>query len=293
MSVIVPTRNRPRALAACLASLAELDYPRPRYEVLVVDDGGEIPAAQAVCAEHERLDLKVVVRLPGGPAAARNCGAASARGDMLAFIDDDCVADRGWLRALASALRARPGSMVGGCTVNALTGNPFSSASQAVLDFVYSYFNADPASARFFGAANFAIPAAAFREMGGFDERFWTSEDRDLCDRWLERGGSMAFAPEAVVRHRHALTLGSFLAQHFAYGRGAYQLRHDRGRREQAPLQLEPPSFYLQLLTSPLRDPSRARGLLLTVLVGLSQVASAAGFAWEMLWPSPGNAPHR
>ena len=77
-SVIVPTRARPRHLAGCLSALRALDYPPERLEVIVMDD-----------VEGD------------GPAAARNRAAEGARGELLAFTDDDCRPVRGWLRALA------------------------------------------------------------------------------------------------------------------------------------------------------------------------------------------------
>jgi glycosyltransferase involved in cell wall biosynthesis len=115
-SVVVPTHERPEALAACLESLAELDYPRDRFETVVVDDGGRTPLEPVVDRFRERLDVKLVRRARAGPAAARNAGAEHAGGDLLLFTDDDCRPREDWLAGLLNAARAAPGAVVQGAT---------------------------------------------------------------------------------------------------------------------------------------------------------------------------------
>src|SRR5919108_1521730 len=107
-SVIVPTRGRPDQLRDCLESLAQLEHPRERYEVIVVDDGGSLVPATYVDAFSERLDLRMLSQRRSGPAAARNAGAAKARGQLLAFTDDDCLPDRPWLAQLVAAFEENP-----------------------------------------------------------------------------------------------------------------------------------------------------------------------------------------
>ena len=105
--MIVPTHRRPAQLAECLAALARLDYPSDRYEVIVVDDGGGMPLDEVL--EPFRAHMAVTC-LAGRrvAAAARNAGAARARGDLLAFTDDDCRPRPDWLRRLARAMRPSP-----------------------------------------------------------------------------------------------------------------------------------------------------------------------------------------
>ena len=101
VSVVVPTRDRPSQLDACLAAI-EAQTARS-YEVVVVDDGSvDAAAVSAVVARapHARL-----VRGGGrGPAAARNLGAAAARGPVLCFTDDDCRPEPGWIEALVAGV---------------------------------------------------------------------------------------------------------------------------------------------------------------------------------------------
>ncbi len=122
-SVIVPTYDRPHELAACLAAIADLDYPRELLEVVVVDDGGAESLEDVVAAVQGRV-AAVLLRQPrqGGPAAARNAGALHTSGDLLAFTDDDCRPASDWLRLLAEHHVAEPNLALGGHTENELAG---------------------------------------------------------------------------------------------------------------------------------------------------------------------------
>src|SRR5439155_25866474 len=132
-SVIVPTYRRPSQLRECLAALAELDYPRGRFEVIVVADGGGVSPEALAETLGERVRATLLSGPRAGPAAARNAGAARARGELLAFTDDDCRPARSWLRRLAERHLEQPERALGGHTVNALAENVFSAASQLVI----------------------------------------------------------------------------------------------------------------------------------------------------------------
>ncbi len=276
-SVLIPTYRRPRQLACCLEALARLDYPDGRFEAIVVDDGSESPPEDVVDRFRGRLNVILLTRPHAGPAAARNMALAHARGEIVALIDDDCLCDPGWLKGLAERFRAGGPLAAGGRTTNGLPDNPYSSASQFVLDVVYSFYNRDPDRASFFASNNLAVTASELRAMGGFDPAFVTSEDRDLCDRWLSRGLPMVCAGGALIEHRHDLTLRSFWNQHAGYGRGARLFHRARANRRRKGIRLRPLSFYLYASWRLLAAVLRGR-LALAVLVPLSQTAAAAGF---------------
>jgi GT2 family glycosyltransferase len=285
-SVVVPTYERPAQLAACVGALSHLDYPRERFEVLIVDDAGARPPLEVVERFRGALDLKLLTREKNaGPAAARNLGARRARGEFLAFTDDDCEPERGWLRAFASRFAERPAQAVGGRTINALAENPYSETSQLIIEVVYEHFNGGGAGARFFASNNFAAHAASFREARGFDETFRTSEDREFCARWLSRGLALTYEPRAVVRHSHDLALGSLWRQHFGYGRGA--LRFHRAREVEGDAPFKPDAdFYKKLLRAPLSRSPKTKAARMSALLLWSQLANAAGFFYEKLRPT-------
>jgi GT2 family glycosyltransferase len=147
---------------------------------------------------------------------------------------------------------------------------------------VYTYYNAEPSRARFFASNNLVLPAHRFLEMGGFDETFRTSEDRDFCDRWLYRGYPMTYAPEAVVCHAHSLTFRTFWRQHFHYGRGAFRFYQARTRHGSGRFTPEV-KFYREALCHPsLRKWNRQTFGVWGLLV-LWQGANLMGFVREML----------
>ena len=282
-SIIIPTYNRPRQLADCLGALAALDYPRQGFEVIVVDDGSTVPLARVVAPFQPLFPLALVTRDNAGPAAARNTGAARARGRFLAFTDDDCLPAGNWLTALAARFAEAPGQAVAGRTINALPQNPFATASQLIIDMVHAYYNANPREAQFSASNNLALPAETFRRLGGFDGSFRTSEDRDLIDRWRHGGHRLVYAPEVLVYHAQLLTWRGFCRQHFNYGRGAFRFHRARARRGCGPFRPELP-FYWHVLRSLPRvldhRPQKA-ALPLALLLAAWQVANTTGYVWE------------
>lgn len=279
-SIIVPTYRRPGQLTTCLDALARLDYPTHRFEVIVVNDESSLLPAELVTRFPHTFDVTFLAQSHAGPAAARNTGASSARGEFLAFTDDDCVPTSGWLRGFAARFAAAPDRAIGGRTLNSLIGNPYSSASQTIVDLVYSYYNVDPHRARFFASNNLALPAHQFRAIGGFDPTFTTSEDRDLCDRWLSCGHQMMFAPEALIYHAHPLTFRTFVRQHFNYGRGAFRFHQARLRRGSGGFK-PALDFHLTILRRPLLLGGSRRLQMLKMV--LWQLANTAGFLWETI----------
>jgi len=279
-SVIVPTFERHAQLSSCLQALCNLRYPSDRFEVVVVDDGSADSVEPVVQGLSHLMNLKLFFQTNAGPAAARNLGAQHARGEFLAFTDDDCAPDPDWLRALAAGFSRNPDQIVGGRTVNALSYNPYSQTSQLIIDVVYDHFNSK--GARFFACNNFAVAANRFRELGGFNAGFITAEDRELCDRWLAQGFSMTYAPNALVYHSHHLTLRTLWRQHFGYGQGARRFHMSRAANGKGRFKPDA-GFYLKLLRAacfPGSSPTFKSGALQPMALLLwAQLANLAGFS--------------
>ena len=166
-SIVIPTYNRPKQLALCLKAIDGLTYPRDRFEVIVVDDGSHAPLDSFVESISNRMPVRLITQSNSGPAIARNRGAAEALGDFLAFTDDDCAPSPSWLEALSVTFLEGTDWGVGGKTMNSLTHNPFSGASQLLLDYLYEYYNRSLEGAKFFASNNLAFPRKAFLDSGG------------------------------------------------------------------------------------------------------------------------------
>ena len=279
-SVVIPTYRRPDRLRSCLEGFSRLNYPRHRFEIIVVDDGSPERLEGIISRWCDHLDLKLICQANAGPAAARNHGAQHARFTCLAFIDDDCVPRPDWLESLRTAFDAAPDDLIGGHTINALPQNPFSSASQELVDYLCGYFDGRDGRTRLFTSNNMAVRANHFHATGGFDTRFprAAGEDREFCDRWIAQGRGTTLARGAVVMHAHSLTLQTFWQQHIEYGRGAASFRHARAGRQGEAVRVEPISFYLGLLKFPFNGGVTFHALKMAMLFVLSQLANAIGF---------------
>ncbi len=269
-SVIVPSYNRPAELRRCLTALQRLSRA-DGVEIVVVDDGGERPAAPVAEQVPGDIDVRVIRQANRGPAAARNAGARAARGEWLAFTDDDCRPVPGWLRGLEAALAQDPSALVGGQTVNALADNRWAEASQLLVDRVIA---ATPGG--FLPTCNLAVQRERFLASGGYDEGFGTAagEDRAFCDGWRARGGRIVLVDGAVVLHEHDLTAGSFWRQHANYGAAARQVHGQ-------PDGTGPwsPRDYVTLLATPFRQQRGGAAAAMSARLLFSQAATA----WGML----------
>ena len=282
-SIIIPTYDRPGQLADCLHSLVGLNYPHNCFEVIVVNDGGETKFEAIVDPFRNQINLSLITQPNAGPAAARNSGAVKAKGEFLAFTDDDCIPSPDWLQVLASHFAEMPDYIIGGRTINLLAKNVYSTMSQLIIDVVYRHYNAKPNQSRFFTSNNLALPVDHFLSLGGFDQHFTTSEDREFCDRCTYNGYQMIYASDALVYHAHLLQFRTFCKQHFNYGRGAFQFHLVRTRRGSGNL-LQDFSFHLNLRNWLLYPFSQVQGrqmISMAVLLIVWQVANAAGFFWE------------
>jgi glycosyltransferase involved in cell wall biosynthesis len=282
-SVVVPTYDRPRQIAACLKSLGTLTPPSGGFEIIVVNDGGRAPPLEAVERARHGTPARVTVLTQEnqGPAVARNTGAERAQGEWLAFTDDDCLPDQGWLLQLDRVTSGSPDILLGGRTMNAFEDNIYSVASQLLTDFTSAYFDGG-AAGRFYNSNNMAVPRDAFLKAGGFDVRLpKAGEDREFSDRWSARGQPTRTVEFAVVHHAHNLTLLSFLRQHFTYGRAASEyrrIRADAGRPVRVELR-----FYLRSLRYAGTVARGLRAAALSTLIFLAHGAYGAGLLLETI----------
>ncbi len=247
LSVVICSRDGAVGVDRCLRALAAQTI-RPALEVIVVDDGsadgtGEVARGHgAIVLRHETSR---------GPAAARNTGAQLAGAPILAFLDDDCEPAPQWAEQLVGAYRrdvigvagallagGRPGFMLGYLARhNPLEPQELSLARSSRLYYrLYLYLGRQWAPPRPCGprdiyscaAANMSVWHAAFREVGGFDERIrFASEDDDLCRRLRQAfpAGRLVFAPGASAVHHFRTTPWDTLRRRRAYGQGAARMR--------------------------------------------------------------------
>lgn len=192
VSIIVPTRNRRAELAQCLRSLTRLAYEP--FEVIVVDDASSYAVAALVAGLFDRRVRVIRSETRLGKSRARNLGVRQAAHGLVAFIDDDCTADRLWLSRL---------------------GEPFTDPNVGFVIGETQYVRDDHRGrfpervvqnlwAQWPSAGNLAYRKSTFEALGGFNEDFdrFNNEDTELGMRAVARGVAYARQPDARVYHQ-------------------------------------------------------------------------------------------
>lgn len=205
VSIVVPTFNRAESLRRCIVSVLACELDDGATAILhVVDDGSEDATPETVkeLAAKAVGPVRVVYHRQenAGSAAARNTGIAACDTDLVLFIDDDCAAERDWIRRLVGA-SWEPG--LGG------VGGTISSAEDSTWVTRYcrhreynAYTQAD-AEANHVNTANCAYLRRALLDVGGFEALLPRGMDGELAWRVVMRGYRLEYVPDAVVRHYH------------------------------------------------------------------------------------------
>ena len=213
VSVVVCTHNGSRTLRRCLEGVTKLRYPR--YEVIVVDDGST-DATPAIAAE---FDVRLISIEPRGLSAARNVGLAAARGDIVAYLDDDAWPDPDWLRFLALAFRASDHAAIGGPNLPPSDEGPVATCVANSPGGPTHVLLSD-SEAEHIPGCNMAFRRHALECIGGFDPQFLTAgDDVDVCWRLQDAGESLGFHAAAVVWHRRRDSVRTYWQQQVGYGR--------------------------------------------------------------------------
>jgi glycosyltransferase involved in cell wall biosynthesis len=183
VSIVIPVRNDARRLAVCLDSLANQDYPRDRYEMIVVDNGSHDDSTSVARSRDATVlthpDLRV--------GALRNRGVAAARGDVLAFVDSDHELPREWLRVGVESLTAESQRVMVGAPCLAPRNGTW---VQRVWE-LHRTRGPRRRATEWLGAGNMFLEKRDFREIGGFDEDLVAAEDVDLSVRFGKLGGQI------------------------------------------------------------------------------------------------------
>lgn len=233
MTVAIPTRERPEYLDVTLASLVP-QATRAAAEVLVVSDGVD-PRTQAVAERHGVRFLSLPE--PRGANAARNRAVQAARGELIAFIDDDVSVPDGWLAALLDGARAAPAHDVYGGPIRArLEGGGPRACGREGAPITTLDLGAEDRDVAEVYSANMAIRRRAFERVGMFDETiFGRGEEDEWERRYIAGGGHVRYLAAAGLEHRRTAADATVRA----LARAGYQLgrsarRNDR-RKQQTP----------------------------------------------------------
>ena len=224
ISVVIPTFNGLPWLLKSLEGLERQRYPYDEFEVVVVDDGSEDGTLQELQAfqKRSRLHLAPLRQCNRGPAAARNAGLKIAKGDLIAYLDSDCVPEPDWLTTLKQSFSEEPIVGVGGLRRLQPT--------TLVNRYLAFYRIFEPKVHRgevlYLVTGNCCFQRTALLEVGGFNEAFTKpgGEEVELCYRLRAQGYRLQYNPQCVVTAFDARTPCQFLRTFYHYGYGLAQV---------------------------------------------------------------------
>jgi glycosyltransferase involved in cell wall biosynthesis len=214
VSVVVTVRNEARHIADLLDSLV---VQEPPFEVLVIDARSTDATRDIVRRYMARYSFLRLLEDGGLRGEARNRGAREAQGQVLAFIDGDCIANPFWLKQLRASLE---GSDVAAGRTIQIGYWAFESLGRVELE--HRGFDVT------FPSCNLGYWKEVFAAAGGFDDTFHTAEDIDLNYRAVDAGAKLVSNDDAIVYHRARDTITKFLKQAYwnGYGRKQLTLKH-------------------------------------------------------------------
>ena len=195
ISIIIPALNEERMIGRCLESLAKLDFARERFEVLVVDNGSRDNTLSIAESFKDRLNLRVLEKTGVRISALRNMGARGALGDILAFLDADCLAPGDWLDRILELAPADGAGVLGAHYLlpedSSWVGRTWHRYQEAPKAGEVSHVP----------AGDLIMRREDFLKLGGFDETIQTNEDYELCERARAAGMQVRAFPQIGVVH--------------------------------------------------------------------------------------------
>lgn len=213
LSVVICTRNRAPFLAPCVESVLAQNYPRDRFELIVVDNGSS-DATPEIARRFADRGVHYVLEPVPGLSRARNTGRAQAKGDYVGYLDDDATADAGWLQAVADSVKLTQGRAVwigGAIYLQWAAPEPAWINDELRVPLGYLYWGAEPrelSPTERLGGGNSFYRRDRLLALGGFDERLGrqggnllSGEETQLQKRIEREGGRLFYHPKASIHH--------------------------------------------------------------------------------------------
>ena len=227
VSIVLPLYNSSKELRAALSELDRQSYPD--REIILVDDGSsDDTLANARALTSGREDIRVVSTGHGGPSHARNEGLALSRGEIVFFSESDCVYDPSYLQKAVDSLDSNPGA-----AAVCLTGAPLitrDTLATRCIDIENKVQHRLLEQGKIEPFYAWVFRRTVLQELGGFDDRLFQAEDRDLFSRLKNSNHSVAWVQGINWRHVRDQTLAQLSRKWFKRGRTRllYLIKHRR-----------------------------------------------------------------
>lgn len=213
ISVVVCSYNGSATIRECITEILKLDYPD--FEVVVVNDGSKDNLTEIV----KEFPVRLISTPNRGLSQARNTGMLNARGEIIAYIDDDAYPDRHWLKYLAYAYRNTEHGCIGGPNIAPDNDGPWATAVANAPGGPVHVLVSDEIAEHVPGC-NMSFRREALMKIGGFDPVYTNAgDDVDVCWRIQDAGYTIGFHPSAVVWHHRRNSLKAYWKQQKGYGK--------------------------------------------------------------------------
>jgi len=212
VSIVIPVKDKNPNLEECITHCHALNYSN--YEVIVVPD--------------QPTDLINVITIPSGevgPSEKRDLALESAKGDIIAFLDDDTYPQSDWLKNAVKPFAERKVAAVGGPAITPPADSFWQQASGLVFSSVlasgnvtYRYLPKPKREVDDYPSCNLLVRKSILKEIGGFDNQYWPGEDTHLCLRIIkDLDKKIIYTPEAAVYHHRRSLFRPHLKQVWSY----------------------------------------------------------------------------
>ena len=231
VSIIIPVRNRPEDIKACLESLGQLNYPQEKLEIIVVDDASSDHTLEVI----KEFPVQVIgLKKHKQASYCRNLAASRAKGEILAFIDSDCLAGPQWLLELTPSFKDQSIGAVGG-----FVDGFYEKSGLDRYEKIKSSLNmgAWPKRSKksdpffYLPSCNLLVRHERFISLGGFKEKLVVGEDVDLCWRLRKKGLEIEYQPKGRIYHKHRNSIKAFCKRRFDYGTSEPMLHREHGEK--------------------------------------------------------------
>jgi O-antigen biosynthesis protein len=212
-SVVICTFNGSATIKDTLDGLTKLRYPR--FEIIVINDGSTDHTAELV----RQYDVKIISTSNCGLSSARNTGLYNAKGDIIAYIDDDAYPDPHWLHYLAYAYTTSQHASIGGPNIIPAEDGAIATCVANAPGGPVHVLETDEIAEHIPGC-NLSVKKDVLMKIGGFDPIYRSAgDDVDVCWRIQEAGYTIGFHPSALVWHHRRNSLKAYWKQQKGYGK--------------------------------------------------------------------------
>ena len=219
ISVVIATYNRVDVIKDCIESILSQDFPKDRYEIIIIDSSSTDSVKKIIeeCFQRSNPEIKYFYQKKEGLASARNLGIDKAIGDIIYFFDDDCIVDKNCLKIVSSAYDTNDiGGIEGG-----VAGYHSSTIIQKYGDYLYHRTDTQPGGIipGMDGpiGCNASYKKEVLSAVQGFDEQFKWMEDLEIAIKIRKKGYYFKFIPSALVYHKHRTTLQEVLTRAYYF----------------------------------------------------------------------------